>query len=299
MEWVGLVLLVALVLVAVLALAGVRIPGAELARAIAGRIACAISLDDVCAGSPELAAEYGVELAGLVAEHAPQLIYEKGERQLPIDFRQCREVKCASGPQAGPVSISNAGLPATLFVHVVDCRDNTAAAKERGADCSGERAGNLYLQYWAYYADSASFRGVPIAESKGYHRDDWEGYQVRLGAGGTFARASSHHGYNHNRSVANWGSDAGIGPLRDATEAIGLRERGGWGPVTSRLHVSAGSHAGNVVEESEGSPPRWTPSSQLHLLPLEPVVRENPDVTFEVTPPWRKLVYTDPEAEET
>ena len=54
----------------------------------------------------------------------------------------------------------------TAFVHVVDCR---AERRERpaGADCSGDRAGNLYIQYWTYYADSATLRGVPIVGDEG------------------------------------------------------------------------------------------------------------------------------------
>jgi hypothetical protein len=63
-EWVGLLLLVALLLAALLA-AGVRVPGAALAGAIAARMACALSLGGDCGKQP-LVAEYGEELAAQV-----------------------------------------------------------------------------------------------------------------------------------------------------------------------------------------------------------------------------------------
>jgi hypothetical protein len=297
-EWVGLVLLVSLALVAALALAGARLPGGDLARAIAARIACAISFDKACGRDPELVAAYGLEVATLAADHVPELVYELGERQLPVDFRSCREVECALGPETGSISRTAAGLPAIAFVHVVDCRPGSlAAAREAGYDCAGDCGGNLYIQYWFYYPDSSTLEQLP--GDIGYHRDDWESYGVRIGPGGTQARASSHHGYNHTKSRANWGADAGIGPLKDAAEAVGLRERNGWGPATTRLYVSAGSHAGNAAERHLAQPQRWTPPSRLRLLPIEPVAAEQSETPFAVSPPWRKAVYNDPEAEGT
>src|SRR4029077_5226944 len=121
----------------------------------------------------------------------------------------------------GLVGRTDAGLPVTAFVHVVDCRTGGPDRAAAGADCSGPRAGNLYIQYWTYYADSATLRGVPIVGDEGFHSDDWEGVQIRIRPDGSVdERASSHNGYNDARSVANWGSDAGFGPLRAAAEAI-------------------------------------------------------------------------------
>jgi hypothetical protein len=83
-------------------------------------------------------------------------VFERGALALPVDFRRCRESGCADGSERGDVDRSDAGLPVTAFVHVVDCRESEAAATAAaGADCSGSRAGNLYLQYWTYYIDSA------------------------------------------------------------------------------------------------------------------------------------------------
>ncbi len=195
---------------------------------------------------------------------------------------------------------TDAGLPATAFLRVLDCRADEADATEAaGTDCSGSRAGNLYIQYWMYYADSATLRGVPIAGDAGYHRDDWEAVQLRIEPDGRVdQRASSHHGYNHTRGIANWGSDAGIGALRDLAEAVGARPRNGWGPESGLLLVSGGSHAGNTA----GFPriDRVTPGRRVHLVPLEPIAAgEGGAYRFAVSPPWRKKVWWDPEAEGT
>ena len=210
---------------------------------------------------------------------------------------------------------SNRGLPVTAFVHVIDCRPEAAEATEAaGADCSGIRAGNLYLQYWTYYADSATLRGVPIAGTAGYHRDDWESVGIRIRPDGSVdQRASSHNGYNYTRGMANWGSDAGIGPLKGAAEALGARPRNGWGPETRILLVSGGSHAGSA----KGPPDfeRITLGKDVHLVPLEPIAQAamhssaaapstsrgpaGNELRFAVTPPWRKHVWRDPEAGDT
>jgi hypothetical protein len=174
----------------------------------------------------------------------------------------------------------------TAFVHVVDCREREAARTEAaGADCSGDRAGHLYIQYWTYYADSATLRGVPIAGEKGYHRDDWESVQLRIGSDGQVEqRASSHHGYNYARGAQNWPSDVGTVP------------HDGWAPETHLLFVSGGSHAGNAIAFSEIE--RFTPGRRVHLIPLEGIAAES-TVRFEVSPPWLKQVWLDPEAQGT
>jgi hypothetical protein len=304
-EWIALVLLVALLVIALLALAGARLPGTALADAIAARIACAVSMiggsgsckQDV--EQSELAAQYGADVAALVAEHAPEIIYEPGELEVPVDFRACREIPCDGTAAAGPVSETNSGVPISLFVHVVDCREPAPEASERaGYDCSDPRSGNLYIQYWTYYADSATLRGVPIAEDNGYHLDDWEGYQVRIGPDAASARASSHHGYNYAQSPGNWGSDAGIGPLNDVYEAVGARPHAGWGPETGSFYVSSGSHAGNVRDDSIEHQ-RWTPADQIHLIPIEPLAESEAGTGFSITPPWLKGAYNDPESEGT
>ena len=277
MEWVGLVAVVAFLLVGLVA-AGVRVPGTELARAVASRMLCAVAMADDCGDEPALIAAYGTEVGKLVRKHMPTILFEQGSRALPVDFRRCRSTACGDGSARGLVDRTDAGLPVTAFVHVV------------------ERGGSLYIQYWLYYADSATLRGVPIAGDAGYHHDDWESVQIRIGPDGRVdERASSHHGYNYAQSVANAGSDAGIDPLREIAEDVGARPSGGWGKETRLLVVSGGSHAGNT--DGFLRVDRVVPGRRVHLVPLEPVATEEGDVyRFAVTPPWRKRVWRDPEA---
>jgi hypothetical protein len=296
-EWVGTLGVVALLLVGLVA-AGIRIPGVALARTVASRILCAASMADGCGDEPRLIAAYGTELGKLVRERMPMLAFEEGSRALPVDFRRCRSSGCGDGSERGLVHRSDERLPVTAFVHVIDCREGKAERSEvDGADCSGTRAGNLYLQYWLYYADSATLRDLPVVGAEGYHRDDWESVQFRIGADGEVdQRASSHHGYNYALNAVNWGSDAGLDLLKGATESLGARPRNGWGPSFGMLLVSGGSHAGNA-----GGIPhvdRFTPGRRVHLVPLEPIVATETS-TFAISPPWRKQVWRDPEAQGT
>lgn len=297
-EWVGLLLVVALLLCA-LVVAGVRVPGAALARSIAARILCAAALADRCGDEPGLIAAYGTEVGGLVRRHMPMLMFERGSKAVPVDFRRCRETSCGDAEEHGYVKSTNAGLPVTAFVRVVDCRpDALEEAEAEGIDCSGPRAGNLYIQYWTYYADSATFRGVPVLGEEGYHPDDWESVQIRIRSDGSVdQRASSHNGYNQRPGLAGgWASDAGVDPVKHATEAIGARAENGWGPETHLLIVSGGSHAGNTA----GIPhiERITLRDDVHLIPLEPIAAAT-EARFAISPPWRKHAWRDPEAERT
>jgi hypothetical protein len=276
-EWVGLVAVVALLL-AVLVAVGVRVPGAGLARAVASRILCAAALAERCGDEPVLIAAYGPEVGRLAREHMPTILFEQGSRALPVDFRRCRSSACADGSARGLVHETDAGLPVTAFVHAT------------------ERGDYIYIQYWLYYADSATLRGVPIAGPAGFHEDDWEGVQIRIGPDGHVdERASSHHGYNYVQSIANAGSDAGIGPLNAAAEAVGARPHGGWGPETRLLVVSGGSHAGNTNGFLRID--RVAPGRRVHLVPLEPIAEAEGDAyRFAISPPWQKQVWRDPEA---
>lgn len=297
-EWVGLVALVALVFAGLVAV-GVRVPGTALANAVASRILCAAALAEHCGDEPGLIAAYGDEVGRLVREHMPTILFEKGSRAVPVDFRRCRETSCGDAAERGIVRRTKVGLPVTAFVHVIDCRPDAAADSEvAGVDCSGARAGNLYIQYWLYYADSATLRGIPIAGGRGYHRDDWESVQYRVGADGSVdQRASSHNGYNYRSGpIRGWASDAGAVPVKEAEEAVGLRSANGWGKETHMLVVSGGSHAGNVYDVPHFE--RLTPGSSVHLIPFDPVPPDTGS-RFAVVPPWRKHAWHDPEAADT
>ncbi len=321
-EWTGLVLLVA-ALVAGLLAAGVRLPGPVLAQTVFSKLLCAVSLSPRCGTTPSLEGSYGERIASEVRRYAPDLGFGPDLLGLPVDYRTCRSSWCADPAGDGMVTESTAGEPVTLFTRTLDCREGAPSASPgeqeitgpaedaisgtaggSGPDCSGERAGSLFITYWAYYPESASLRGAPVLEQKGYHPHDWESFQVRVDRDGNVSnRASSHNGYNHGRSAVNWGSDAGWGFLRRAAEKAGLRERGGWGEATGRYLIAGGSHAGNVADRAGGSAyPRYTPASRVRLVPLEPI-RHGPlarPARFDpITPPWRKDVWLDGEAEGT
>jgi hypothetical protein len=101
----------------------------------------------------------------LARSHIPQLVLERGDATVPVDFRRCRSRACAAGS-------------ATLFVHAVRLR------------------GFLYLEYWAYLPDSRT-AGTGIDRIDGAHADDWEGVIVKLTADGAVigARVSAHLGW--------------------------------------------------------------------------------------------------------
>ncbi len=275
----------ALAIAALASLAGARIPGVVLAKAVAERIVCAVRLSEDCAAEPELKAAHGAELASLLRAHAPTLLYEDGMTALPVDYRHCREDGCAAGGEEGAVSRSNGGHPVVAFTHVIDCRVAAAAA---GTDCSGPRARNVYLQYWFYYPGSATGEGStplkgPIRSVSSklghstYHPDDWESYMVRIGPGGRSARASSHYGYEYDRFSI-------------------VGRPGGWGPETGTVYVSGGSHAGRAG--SRRSVPRTTKDHRVRLIPIESLASRE-GAQFAVSPPWRKRVFLDPEYEGT
>ena len=105
----GCCCLVALLLAALVA-AGVRVPGAALARAIASRILCAAALADHCGDEPVLIAAYGDEVGELVREHMPTLAFEEGSHAVPVDWRRCREHRAAA--TAPSTARSSAPTPA-------------------------------------------------------------------------------------------------------------------------------------------------------------------------------------------
>lgn len=276
-EYAGLVLLAAAAFAVVLVLAGARPPGSGLARAVADALVCAVGRCEGSAQSP--AAAYPEEVAALLAEHAPSVFFEPDDFvSLPVDFRRCRSRACADTIDAGRIEATQTGLRPVAFTHVVDCRDR-ARARVAGYDCAGAR-GSVYLQYWLYYPESLTHG---LGRVGGFHRDDWESLQVRIGPGGrVLARASSHHGYNGARGgLASIGSDTGLQP------------RPAWEPWSGALHVAAGSHAGTTAPAIGDS--RAIRAGDLVLIPAEPIARST-RARFDVAPPWLKEVWSRPEA---
>ena len=82
---------------------------------------------------------YGARDASIVRALAPNLVYEPGEPQLPVDWRRCRRPGCAEAPDDRMLDAHVGGDPgagergrATAFTRLI------------------RRAGRLYIQYWEY-----------------------------------------------------------------------------------------------------------------------------------------------------
>jgi len=311
-EWTGLLLLVSIAL-AGLAAVGSRIDGWSFGGHLTHRFLCAVKRH--CAdGDRALARAYGDDLAALVRAHAPNLVYEPGERELPVDWRRCRRAGCANAPDAPGLDVHRSGVGerATAFTRVL------------------RRGGRTFLQYWLYYPDSNSTwagsdvawaaawllpypRGIVGAPSyPGRHRDDWETYHARIEpGGGVWVRASSHGHYQGCKDE---------------------RCRNRWIGATGWTRVSRGSHAGHIPMRGETSAPvartpprlgmlpgaapvrvprfplfpgldldeRTTTAEGLRLIPLETHGRRRyRPLDDGVRPPWRKDVYRDPESDES
>src|SRR6266516_3753371 len=116
-EWVGLVLLVALELGGLL-LVGPHVAGRSYGGFLARRILCGMrgGCDD---GRGALELAYGPRDAALVREYAPNIVYEPGEKEIPVDFRRCRTASCGDAPtdRSLDVSQTSGGVPATAFTH--------------------------------------------------------------------------------------------------------------------------------------------------------------------------------------
>ncbi len=287
-EWIGLLLLVSLAF-GVLGAFVPAVDGRSLGGLILHRIVCAArgGCDD---GDAELAAAYGHDDAALVRAHAPGIVYEPGTLALPVDFRTCRDHRCADAADDPDLDVHRGlrgRIPATAFTHLL------------------RRGGVTFIQYWLYYPDSTTGAPAkivwdatdPAARSgsdsnyPGYHRDDWESYQVRIARDGTVhARASSHRAHQ-------WCKHAEC------------RDR--WGEATGWTRVSRGSHSGHLplrIENGRFAPSypgvhvreRTSTPDALRLVPLERVdPRSYRALDPGITPPWRKRVYADPRSDST
>jgi len=175
-EWVGLVLLAALLLGGAAAVAGPNVDGRSFGGFLTHRILCAVG-GSCHEGDSRLARSYGSRDAALVRRYAPDIVYEPGEAQLPVDWRECRQRSCGDAPDDRHLDAhrTNAGRRATVFTRV----------QRRGR--------RTYLQYWFYYPDSnttlagldklwnhfppARMLGLQTRGSPnwpGFHPDDWE-----------------------------------------------------------------------------------------------------------------------------
>jgi hypothetical protein len=137
-EQVGLVLLVALMLLAAISAFAARPPderGRELGAAIARKLRCASRLPGPCWRDP-LTEAYGRPVAGVVRALAPQpgaVTGPSGLPLVPVDFRYCRRESCAVPGERPGLTRSNRRLSA--FTSVVDRR---------------RAGGSIEISYWLY-----------------------------------------------------------------------------------------------------------------------------------------------------
>jgi hypothetical protein len=278
-EWVALTMVLALALGGLLSAIPV-VDGRSLGGTLAHRFVCAV--EGGCAdGGDGLARAYGSRDAELVRRHLQGLVFEPGERQLPVDWRACRAVECAIAPDDRDLDVHRtaAGMPATVFTRLL------------------RRGDRRYVEYWFYYPDSNTtwagsdkiWKHTPIGEIgrlvtgsdryPGWHADDWEGAIVRVEADGRAAVRVTSHGH---WQWCKRGACAGR-----------------WGPVTGWTRVSRGSHAGHVPGKLPGAElrERTTSADGIRLVPLETMTKDayrrlDPGIS----PPWEKDAYADPES---
>jgi hypothetical protein len=272
-EWIGLLLVVSVALTAAVAFLP-AVDGRPLGAALARALVCAVK-QDCHAEGVALRRAYGERDAQLVRANAPNIVYEPGTYTLPIDYRRCRSQRCSDAPDRPDLDVHRAthgGAPATVFTHVV------------------RKGGKTYIQYWFYYPTSATAPNglgrVFKALGQGYHPDDWEGYQVRIEANGPKSvRATKHKHYTWCKGWV-WHNDC---------------ER--WGPPNGWTRVSRGSHAGFIPDRTPGTGlhERSTTAPGIRLVPLETLEHDSykPLKGSDITPPWRKRVYTNPAADST
>jgi hypothetical protein len=287
-EWVGLVLVVALISAVLVTPAG-SFDGRSLGAMVVERISCA-AVGTCTSGDRRLQAAYGVRDALLVRRHLPGLVYEPGEQQLPVDWRKCRAVACAiaTDDRDMDVHLSRSGQRVTVFTRLI------------------RTPGRRYIQYWYYYPDSnTAFAGSDriwrhssllqvgglvlrgSREYPGYHRDDWEAAAIAVDRRGLASRVTSH---GHWQSC-KWSS---------------CRDR--WGPSTGWVRVSRGSHAGHIPL-TEGMAPkipgadvreRTTTAHGIRLIPLETLDRRSyRRLDPGIAPPWEKKAFRAPTSPES
>jgi hypothetical protein len=297
-EFVALVLLCCLAFGALPAFRG-GFDGRDAGGFLARHVVCAMT-GRCDRDEDRLVAAYGERTAASVRALTPNLVYEPGERELPVDWRECRRVSCSVAPDDPALDAHVAAgrgraSRATAFTHVI------------------RRGGRLYIQYWLYYPDSnTTLAGSDriwarvlgwIGPYPGFHRDDWEGAFVRVDRGGAvWLRASSH---GHFQSC-KW-----------------TFCRGEWARHTGWVRISRGSHSGHVpfaqvprrragplvprylpppprprlrpIRPGRGLRERSTTGEGLRLVPLESIdPRRYVPLDPHVLRPWDKDAYLDP-----
>jgi hypothetical protein len=314
-EFVALVALACIAFGALLVAAPV-VSGREVGGFLARHVVCAVAgaAGRGCAEDErELVRAYGERDAATVRALAPHLAFERGEPQLPVDWRECRRPKCASAPDDPGLDahLTDRGRRATAFTRLV------------------RRDGRLYVSYWLYYPDSNTtlagsdkvwehswllprlrdlISGTP--DYPGYHRDDWESVIVRVDPDGSaWVRASSHgrfQGCKWSQCADRWvrrtgwvrvsrGSHSGHVPFRSERLPRRRGER-----IVPRFGLPGGLAPHRLVPLAPGRDlrERSTTGEGIRLVPIESIdPRTYRPRDPHVLPPWDKDAYGDPAAD--
>ena len=239
-----------------------RISVVGLAEAIATRLICAADFSDAARRAGRWSPPTDRSSPRRSRRTLPEIDYEIGMSELPVDFRSCRGGPCAKARHTGAVR----GVRARATRRSPSSTSSTAARTTLAGAAATKRLRLLGRErrerLRAVLALLPRTRRPPpwsdLPGGPGAHDDDWEGYQVRIGAGGTDARATSHHGYDYRGGPVNWPSDVGVVP------------KSGWGEATGHLYVSDSSHAGHVYEPPRLAPLRGVRTATRPRLALSP-----------------------------
>ncbi len=196
--------------------AGVRVPGSALARAVASRILCAAALADRCGDEPVLIAAYGTEVGKLVRRAHAWLALRAGLAGGAGRLPALPQHGLRRRRRHGFVRRTDAGLPVTAFVHVVDCRaDEAAETKPRRRLLRLARRQPLHpvldllrrLRHPARHPDRRRDAATTATTGRGSRSASAPTATSTSAPPPTTATTTP-------RAVVNWGSDAGIEPAQ-------------------------------------------------------------------------------------
>ena len=183
-EWVGLVLLASLALGALAA----AVPRGR--RPLVRRLPVppdrvrgqAVGL---CDGPAPSRARTGARTPRCCAATRPGIVYEPGERSLPVDFRACRSARLRATRPTTATSTPTAPTPAAA----PPCSRAWSAATAAPTSSTGSTTPTRTRPSRARTSCGSTARCERVATYPGYHDDDWEGYQVRIDRDGRVGRA--------------------------------------------------------------------------------------------------------------
>ena len=232
-EFVALVSLCCLAFGALLALRG-GFDGRDAGGFLARHLVCAVT-GRCDRDEARLVAAYGERDAASVRALAPNLVYEPGERELPVDWRECRRVSCSRrpgrpragrpraghGPAAAPPPSPTSSAAAAGSTSSTGSTTPTRTPRSAGSD-----------RMWAQPAGLASRPAIP-ASTATTGRARSSGWIRTAAPGSAPARTGTSRAASGRSAAASGrGTPAGCGSRAAATPATcrSSASRAGWRP---------------------------------------------------------------------